>query len=122
MARFIRISGLAALMLICCSASAQAFGWRWFPYRTCYYAPVRVVYYYPAYVVPACPTIPVMPYATPKSAPPSQSGSQTDEPPTDAGAAASALLMKLASLAVTVRGCCSASRVNRKRPSDQPSS
>jgi hypothetical protein len=79
MARFIGISGLAALVCFC-SASAQAYGWGWFPYRTSYYAPFRVVYYYPAYVVPACPAIPVMPYAAPKSAPPSQTG----EPPTDA--------------------------------------
>jgi len=84
MARFARICGLAALMLLCGAASAHAWGWRWFGYRSHYWAPVRVVYY-PAVVVPTCypVTAPapaqIMPYATPKAAPPSQQ--ETSEPP-----------------------------------------
>ena len=72
MMRMIRISVLSVLVLFCSSASAQA--WRWFGWRSYYYAPV----YYPAYVVPACPTIPPQ-YATPKPAP----ASETSEPPLD---------------------------------------
>jgi hypothetical protein len=79
MSRFVRNSGLAALVLLCVSASAHGFGWRLFPFRSHYYAPVA---YYPAYFVPTCQSapIPVNPYAAPRSAPASQSG----EPPVDA--------------------------------------
>jgi hypothetical protein len=82
MTRFVRISGLASLMLLCWSASAQGFGWL-FPHRSYYYAPVGVAYHYPAYVVPACYTAPVHApkYAVPRSAPPSQTG----EPPLESG-------------------------------------
>jgi hypothetical protein len=78
MARFVRISGLAALMVFCWSATAQGFGWRIFGFRTCnYYRPVQVLYY-PAYVVPCYPAaVPVPQYAMPKAAP----ASQTGEPP-----------------------------------------
>src|SRR5260370_3620431 len=78
MGRFVRISGMAALTLLCCSTAAH--GWRFFGFRACYYAPVRMVYY-PAFVVPTCYPAPVpMPqYAMPQAAP----ASQTGEPPLD---------------------------------------
>ena len=82
MARFVRICVLAALMLLCGTTSAHGWGWRWFGYRTHFWAPVRVVYY-PAVVAPTCYPVaapaPVMPYAMPKAAPPSQQ--ETSEPP-----------------------------------------
>jgi hypothetical protein len=82
--RSVRIFGLAGLMLLALSTSAQAWGWRFF-YHSGYYGPVGVAYYYPVYQIPACYSTPVLPtqYAVPKSAPASQS--QTGEPPLNTG-------------------------------------